>query len=70
MILRSGLPLQDMEFIQFHPTGIYGAGCLITEGARGEGVISLIQKERDLCLNMLLSKRFSLKRCCESCYSN
>ena len=37
MILRSGLPLQDMEFIQFHPTGIYGAGCLITEGARGEG---------------------------------
>ena len=37
MILRSGLPLMDMEFIQFHPTGIYGAGCLITEGARGEG---------------------------------
>ncbi len=37
MILRAGLPLQDMEFIQFHPTGIYGAGCLITEGARGEG---------------------------------
>tara|TARA_B100001113_G_scaffold42449_1_gene30031 strand:+ start:1910 stop:3688 length:1779 start_codon:yes stop_codon:yes gene_type:complete len=37
MILRSGFPLQDMEFIQFHPTGIYGAGCLITEGARGEG---------------------------------
>ncbi len=35
--VRSGLPLQDMEFIQFHPTGIYGAGCLITEGARGEG---------------------------------
>src|ERR1700758_778733 len=35
--LRAGLPLQDMEFIQFHPTGIYGAGCLITEGARGEG---------------------------------
>ena len=34
MILRSGLPLMDMEFIQFHPTGIYGAGCLITEGAR------------------------------------
>src|ERR1700733_13313422 len=32
-----GLPLQDMEFVQFHPTGIYGAGCLITEGARGEG---------------------------------
>ncbi|MBL1147836.1 MAG: succinate dehydrogenase flavoprotein subunit [Pseudomonadota bacterium] len=37
MILRAGLPLQDMEFIQFHPTGIYGAGCLITEGVRGEG---------------------------------
>jgi succinate dehydrogenase flavoprotein subunit len=37
MVLRAGLPLQDMEFIQFHPTGIYGAGCLVTEGARGEG---------------------------------
>jgi succinate dehydrogenase / fumarate reductase flavoprotein subunit len=37
MVLRAGLPLQDMEFIQFHPTGIYGAGCLISEGARGEG---------------------------------
>jgi succinate dehydrogenase / fumarate reductase flavoprotein subunit len=37
MIARAGLPLQDMEFVQFHPTGIYGAGCLITEGARGEG---------------------------------
>ena len=37
MVLRAGLPLQDMEFIQFHPTGIYGSGCLITEGARGEG---------------------------------
>ena len=37
MALRSGLPLQDMEFVQFHPTGIYGSGCLITEGARGEG---------------------------------
>src|SRR5476649_2151189 len=37
MVLRAGLPLQDMEFMQFHPTGIYGAGCLITEGARGEG---------------------------------
>ena len=34
---RAGLPMQDMEFVQFHPTGIYGAGCLITEGARGEG---------------------------------
>src|SRR5438876_561529 len=37
MVLRAGLPLQDMEFVQFHPTGIYGAGCLVTEGARGEG---------------------------------
>jgi len=37
MALRAGLPLEDMEFVQFHPTGIYGAGCLITEGARGEG---------------------------------
>src|SRR5450432_2769963 len=37
MALRAGLPLQDMEFFQFHPTGIYGAGCLVTEGARGEG---------------------------------
>ncbi len=37
LIARAGLPLQDMEFIQFHPTGIYGSGCLITEGARGEG---------------------------------
>jgi succinate dehydrogenase flavoprotein subunit len=37
MVLRAGLPLQDMEFVQFHPTGIYSAGCLITEGSRGEG---------------------------------
>jgi succinate dehydrogenase / fumarate reductase flavoprotein subunit len=37
MVLRAGLPVQDMEFVQFHPTGIYGAGCLITEGSRGEG---------------------------------
>jgi len=37
MIAAAGMPLQDMEFVQFHPTGIYGAGCLITEGARGEG---------------------------------
>ena len=37
MVLRAGLPLQDMEFVQFHPTGIYGVGCLITEGVRGEG---------------------------------
>lgn len=39
MVIRAGLPMQDLEFIQFHPTGIYGAGCLITEGARGEGGI-------------------------------
>jgi len=37
MVLRAGMPLQDMEFVQFHPTGVYGAGVLITEGARGEG---------------------------------
>jgi len=37
MVLRAGHPLQDMEFVQFHPTGIYGSGCLITEGSRGEG---------------------------------
>jgi len=37
MVLRAGLPMQDLEFVQFHPTGIYGAGCLITEGSRGEG---------------------------------
>ena len=39
MVARAGLPLQDLEFVQFHPTGIYGAGCLITEGCRGEGGI-------------------------------
>lgn len=37
MVSRAGLPNQDLEFVQFHPTGIYGAGCLITEGCRGEG---------------------------------
>lgn len=41
MVTRAGLPLQDQEFVQFHPTGIYGAGCLITEGARGEGGLLL-----------------------------
>ncbi len=47
MVLRAGLPLQDMEFVQFHPTGIYGAGCLITEGVRGEGgVLRNSQGER------------------------
>ena len=44
MVARAGLPLQDMEFVQFHPTGIYGAGCLITEGSRGDGGI-LINSE-------------------------
>ena len=44
MVLRAGLPLQDMEFVQFHPTGIYGSGCLITEGSRGEGATSPIPK--------------------------
>lgn len=39
MALRAGIPLQDPEFVQFHPTGIYGAGCLMTEGCRGEGGI-------------------------------
>jgi succinate dehydrogenase/fumarate reductase flavoprotein subunit len=39
MACRAGIPLQDQEFVQFHPTGIYGAGCLITEGSRGEGGI-------------------------------
>ena len=39
MVLLTGIPLQDPEFVQFHPTGIYGAGCLITEGCRGEGGI-------------------------------
>lgn len=39
MVSRAGIPLEDMEFVQFHPTGIYGAGCLITEGCRGEGGI-------------------------------
>lgn len=37
MVTRAGLPLSDLEFVQFHPTGIYGAGCLMTEGCRGEG---------------------------------
>lgn len=44
MVTRAGLPVQDLEFVQFHPTGIYGAGCLITEGARGEGGFLLNSK--------------------------
>lgn len=39
MVSRAGLPMEDLEFVQFHPTGIYGAGCLMTEGCRGEGGI-------------------------------
>ena len=46
MVIRAGLPLQDMEFVQFHPTGIYGAGCLITEGSRGEGILINSEGER------------------------
>ena len=46
MVLRAGLPLQDMEFVQFHPTGIYGVGCLITEGARED--FGLAEKVKDL----------------------
>ena len=52
MVARAGLPLQDLEFVQFHPTGIYMAGCLITEGSRGEGGY-LVNSEcvaRVLCL--------------------
>merc|ERR1712098_1033669 len=46
MISRAGLPNQDMEFVQFHPTGIYGAGCLMTEGCRGEGGVVNSEGER------------------------
>ena len=46
MALRAGLPLADMEFIQFHPTSLYGAGVLVTEGARGEGG-SLLNKNHE-----------------------
>src|SRR5204862_6754489 len=49
MVLRAGLPLQDMEFVQFHPTGIYGAGCLTTEGARGEGAYP-VNSEGERCM--------------------
>ena len=50
---RAGLPLQDMEFVQFHPTGIYGVGCLITEGVRGEGGFLVNGEGRDLWKDML-----------------
>jgi succinate dehydrogenase / fumarate reductase flavoprotein subunit len=53
---RAGLPLQDMEFVQFHPTGIYGAGCLITEGARGEGGY-LVQLRRRALHGALCAER-------------
>lgn len=56
MCARSGIPLQDQEFVQFHPTGIYGAGCLITEGSRGEGGI----------LRNAAGERF-MERCASHC---
>ena len=46
MVLRAGLPLQDMEFVQFHPTGIYGSGCLVTEGAAAKAAIVNAEGER------------------------
>ncbi len=55
MVLRAGLPLQDMEFVQFHPTGIYGAGCLITEGCRGEGGY-LVNSEGELFMERYAPK--------------
>lgn len=61
MIARAGLPLQDMEFVQFHPTGIYGAGCLITEGARGGAVISSTPKASASWSVMLLRRRTLLR---------
>jgi len=59
MVLRAGLPLQDMEFVQFHPSGIYGAGCLITGGARGEGGLSDNSKGERSWSGMPLTQRIS-----------
>ena len=53
MILRAGLPLQDMEFVQFHPTGIYGVSCLISEELEEKEDIYLTQKVKDLWKDML-----------------
>jgi aspartate oxidase len=54
MVIRAGLPNRDLEFVQFHPTGIYGAGCLITEGARGEGESKTLFYDRH-CLRTINS---------------
>ena len=59
MVLRAGLPLQDMEFTQFHPTGIYGAGCLITEGVRGEG--GYLTNAKDLASRDVVSRSMTIE---------
>lgn len=56
MVARQNLPCEDLEFVQFHPTGIYGAGCLITEGCRGDNLIILytfLKKRMDKILDTL-----------------